>query len=114
MDTSLLIVLIVVGVAILALAIVILVFLIKRSKVENSSPVELEEIKALQVNLQSLHNDVQTLSGNLSVLKESIPLVISQKTAEQMASLQHSFNEQAEKDNQRMQGFQTQSHQSGE
>jgi len=106
MDTSLLIALIVVGVAILALAIVILVFLIKRSKVENSSSIELEQIKVLQVNLQSLHNDVQTLAGNLSVLKESIPLVISQKTAEQMASLQRSFNEQAEKDNQRMQGFQ--------
>lgn len=106
MDTSLLIVLIVVGVAVLALAIAILIFLVKQSKVENSSPIELEQIKALQVNLQSLHNDVQTLGGNLSVLKESIPLVISQKTAEQMAALQRSFNEQAEKDNQRMQGFQ--------
>lgn len=43
----------------------------------------------------------------MATLKESVPLVISQKTAEQMASLQKSFNEQSEKDNLRMQNFQT-------
>lgn len=106
METPLLITLIIVAAVILALVIALFVFVIRRSKVENSSPKDLEEIKALQIHLQSLHNDVQILGGNLVALKEGIPLVISQKTAEQMASLQKSFNEQAEKDNQRMQGFQ--------
>src|SRR5574344_1143097 len=106
MDTTLLIVLIVVAVALLALSVIILFLLLKRANVEKIPSAEAEEIKTLSSNLQSLHNDVQNLNVSLATLKESIPLVISQKTAEQMTSLQKSFGEQSENDNQRMQLFQ--------
>jgi DNA recombination protein RmuC len=107
MESTLLIILIVVAVALLALSVIILILLLKRGTVEKTPSPESEEIKTLSANLQSLHNDVQNVTVGLATLKESIPLVISQKTAEQMASLQKSFAEQAEKDNQRMQLFQT-------
>ena len=106
MDTPLLITLIVVAVAVLVVSVILLILVIKRRNVENFSLGPSDEIKALEANLQSLHNAVDNLNANLAVLKESIPLVISAKTAEQMTGLQKSFNEQAEKDNARMQLFQ--------
>lgn len=85
-----------------------LLFTVKKQKPSDDGGKNLSDaIVGLSTNLQSVHSDVQTLGGNLTALRESVPLVISQKTAEQMSSLQLSFNEQAEKDNQRMQGFQT-------
>jgi len=107
MDTALLITLIVVTVALLILSVILLVLLLKQRNVENFSAQDSEDIKALETNLQSLHNSVENLNANLAALKESVPLVISQKTAEQMTNLQKSFNEQAEKDNARMQSFQS-------
>ena len=89
MESTLLIILIVVAVVLLALSVIILILLLKRGTVEKTPSPESEEIKTLSANLQSLHNDVQNVTVGLATLKESIPLVISQKTAEQMASLQH-------------------------
>lgn len=66
----------------------------KERNVENSDPKILDDITRMSADLQSLHNSLQTLSGNLYELKASLPLLMSNESNKQMSSLQESFKNQ--------------------
>jgi DNA recombination protein RmuC len=106
MDTVLLIISIVISAIALVVCAVLLVIVIKRGKATNGGENNSEAIAALQANLQSIHNDVVAIQGNLTSLKDSIPLVVSGEITKQMLEIQKQLTQQTDQSANRLAEFQ--------
>ena len=106
MELTLIIITLVIASAALAVSIVLLVSVLKQKGSADGGKNSSDAIVALSTNLQSIHNDVISVKGDVTALQNSVPLVISDQLAQQMVKVQTQLGNQANQDNARIAEFQ--------
>ena len=106
MDTLLLAIAIAVSVLSLAISIAFLVLYLKARNMEDSNEKNAKEASNLQVSLQTINNEIQSLSVSVLALKESVPSLMKAESANQMVAIQKSLNEGTKANTEAMLSFQ--------
>jgi DNA recombination protein RmuC len=106
MDSTLLIIAIVVSTLSLGVCVVLLVTVLKSKKAAAAPQENPETIAIINANLQSLHNDVNNLQGKVEAVQSNLPLVVSGQLTEKMVAIQKQLGEQSEKNSASMASFQ--------
>src|SRR5574344_2753924 len=99
MELTLIIITLVIASAALAVSIVLLVSVFKQKGSADGGKNSSDAIVALSTNLQSIHNDVISVKGDVTTLGASVPLTVSSEISKQMVGIQKQLGDQANQDN---------------
>lgn len=106
MELALIIVALVISSITLGLCVFLLVTVKKDKGSGDGGKNTSDAIVALSTNLQSIHNDVISVKGDLTTLGASVPLTVSSEISKQMVGIQKQLGDQANQDNARIVAFQ--------